>query len=70
VLVDPGRYEVHVDESRERIVLSNDERSYALTGFFRAAKAQVKSPRRSCARSTAKRAGCWSCASRPASMIA
>jgi hypothetical protein len=42
ILVDPGRYEVRVDESRERIVLSNDERVYALTGFFRASKVQVK----------------------------
>ena len=42
VLVDPGRYEVRVDESRERIVLSNEQRSYALTGFYRAAKEQVK----------------------------
>jgi hypothetical protein len=42
MLVDPGRYEVRIDESRERIVLTSGARSYALTGFFRASKTQVK----------------------------
>ena len=44
MLVDPGRYEVRIDESRERIVLSSGVRTYALTGFFRASKVQVKAP--------------------------
>jgi hypothetical protein len=44
MLVDPGRYEVRIDESRERIVLQSGVRTYALTGFFRAAKISVKSP--------------------------
>ena len=44
VLVDPGRYEVRIDESRERIVLTSSARSYALTGFFRASKVDVKTP--------------------------
>lgn len=38
--VDPGTYRVRVDEARERIVLENDERTYALTAFFRRSKAQ------------------------------
>lgn len=33
--VDPGSYRVRIDEARERIVLENDERTYALTAFFR-----------------------------------
>lgn len=33
--VDPGTYRVRVDEARERIVLENDDRTYALTAFFR-----------------------------------
>ncbi len=43
MLVDPGVYEVRIDESRERIVLSSRARTYALTGFFRASKVAVKS---------------------------
>lgn len=34
-LIDPGLYRVRVDEARERIVLENDDRTYALTAFFR-----------------------------------
>lgn len=37
--VDPGTYRVRVDEARERIVLENDDRTYALTAFFRRNKA-------------------------------
>ena len=33
--IDPGLYRVRVDEARERIVLENDDRTYALTAFFR-----------------------------------
>lgn len=33
--IDPGLYRVRVDETRERIVLENDDRTYALTAFFR-----------------------------------
>ncbi len=33
--VDPGSYRVRIDEARERIVLENDDRTYALTAFFR-----------------------------------
>lgn len=36
--VDPGTYAVRLDESRERIVLENEARTYALTAFFRRAK--------------------------------
>ncbi len=36
--IDPGTYQVRVDESRERIVLENDARTYALTAFFRRAR--------------------------------
>lgn len=34
-VIDPGLYRVRVDEARERIVLENDDRTYALTAFFR-----------------------------------
>lgn len=37
-LIDPGLYRVRVDEARERIVLENDDRTYALTAFFRRAR--------------------------------
>src|SRR5262249_18348204 len=33
--IDAGTYRVRVDESRERIVLDSDARTYALTAFFR-----------------------------------
>ncbi len=36
--IDPGLYRVRVDEARERIVLENDDRTYALTAFFRRSK--------------------------------
>lgn len=34
-VIDAGLYRVRVDEARERIVLENDDRTYALTAFFR-----------------------------------
>jgi len=37
-MIDPGLYRVRVDEARERIVLENDDRTYALTAFFRRAR--------------------------------
>lgn len=37
-LVEPGLYRVRVDETRERVVLENDDRTYALTAFFRRAR--------------------------------
>lgn len=36
--IDPGTYQVRLDEPRERIVLENDARTYALTAFFRRAR--------------------------------
>ena len=43
-LVDPGLYRVRVDEARERIVLENDDRTYALTAFFRRSREIVQYP--------------------------
>lgn len=37
-MIDPGLYRVRVDEARERVVLENDDRTYALTAFFRRAR--------------------------------
>ena len=36
--IDPGLYRVRVDDARERVVLENDDRTYALTAFFRRAR--------------------------------
>jgi hypothetical protein len=36
--LEAGLYRVRIDEARERIVLENDDRTYALTGFFRRAR--------------------------------
>lgn len=37
-MIDPGLYRVRVDDTRERVVLENDDRTYALTAFFRRAR--------------------------------
>ena len=40
--VDPGTYHVRVDEARERIVLENEERTYALTAFVQRARSDER----------------------------
>jgi hypothetical protein len=42
--IDAGTYRVRVDESRERIVLESDARTYALTAFFRRPQIDIASP--------------------------
>lgn len=37
-MIEPGLYRVRVDDSRERVILENDDRTYALTAFFRRAR--------------------------------
>lgn len=37
-MVEAGLYRVRIDEARERVILENDDRTYALTAFFRRAR--------------------------------
>lgn len=37
-VVEAGLYRVRIDEARERVILENDDRTYALTAFFRRAR--------------------------------
>lgn len=41
-MIDAGLYRVRIDESRERVVLENHDRTYALTAFFRRARGPAK----------------------------
>ena len=37
-MIEPGLYRVRIDDARERVILENDDRTYALTAFFRRAR--------------------------------